>query len=147
MLKDFINWELVMVQNRSAGGHSEIMENLFKDAFVLSSYVESDYQGEEAFIYKLKKRYQNGEGTFILVTDYFGSCSGCDSYEGCSNEQLRNLCIQLANNSHSFKSLGKLINFIEHSIEDSAYYDVSRTSSEILKELKNLPNHVIVEKF
>lgn len=135
-----------MIQDRNSGGHSEIMENLFLNSKVLAYYIDDYYEGSEAYIYKLKTRYDHNEGAFIIVTDYFGSCSGCDAYENCSNDELRNLCIQLANNAHSFKSLGQLIDFITESDKDGAYYDVSQ-SKEILEKIKNIDNFIMVEKY
>src|ERR1035437_9853626 len=91
MLKDLLNWDKIMTADRYAGGHSEVMENLFRNSKVVGSYIQDDYQGSEAFAYKIAGK------KYVLVVDYFGSCSGCDSWEGASDEEAKNMCIQLAN--------------------------------------------------
>ena len=134
MLKDYLNWEKLMTCSRCSGGHEDIMENLFKDGEVIASYIEDDYQGNEAYVYFL-----NGE--YILITDYFGSCSGCDAWEDANDEEVRNLCIQLANNAHRFDSIHTLMSFLEVDVEEdkATYYAEHSTSKQILEELrKNL---------
>lgn len=49
MLKDLIDWKNVMLQPRYAGGHEDIMENLFQNATIIASYIENNYQGCEGF--------------------------------------------------------------------------------------------------
>jgi hypothetical protein len=118
MLKDLLNWEKIMNEPRCAGGHSDIMNNLFMNAKVVASHIENEYQGNEAFAYKI------ANGRYVLVTDYFGSCSGCDAWEDASNEEVRNLCIQLANNAHEFKSVGRMIDFIIEHSDSAELYDI-----------------------
>lgn len=71
MLKDWIDWESVLKVSRYAGGHSEVMERLFMGAEVIAFWIEDDWQGEEAFAYRMPY------GAIVVVTDSFGSCSGC----------------------------------------------------------------------
>lgn len=131
MLKDHLDWDELMKAPRCAGGHSSIMHVLFKDAKVIEHYIQDDYQGDEAFIYFLNDEY-------ILVTDYFGSCSGCDAWEDATNEEVETLCTQLANNAHRFDTIGELIHFLDFTVnEDSAaYYAERSTSIPLSKKLK-----------
>lgn len=75
---------------------------------------------------------------YVVVSDYFGSCSGCDAYENCSDEELKNLCIQLANNAHSFSTLNELYQFlsVEVASDKGAYYDLSNVAQPLVEELK-----------
>jgi hypothetical protein len=130
MLKDIIDWEKVMVQPRYAGGHVEIMENLFKNATVIAKHVEQNYEGELGYIYKLEDK------RFVITNDYFGSCSGCDAYEDCTDEELKNLCVQLANNSKTFDSVVAMITFLRSVKEDQAVnYDLRNLATPLISEL------------
>lgn len=131
MLKEKIDWEIVMKMSRCAGGHVSIMQSLFKNATIIVEFIENDYQGTEGFIYQL-------DDEFIFITDYFGSCSGCDAWEDATDEEARNMCIQLANNAQRFDSFQSLFNFLEVEVEKDkgSYYGESLVSKELLKELK-----------
>lgn len=131
MLKESIDWEKIMPQSRCAGGHVGIMENLFKDAKVVAYYVQNDYQGSELFLYRFNKN------KWVLVSDYFGSCSGCDAYEDCTDEQLRNLCIELANNANVFNSIKDVVRFLKEDVhKDAVYFKYRENAEPLLKELQ-----------
>lgn len=130
MLKDILNWEIIMEQPRSAGGHQEIMDNLFIDAKVLAKHVDNDYQGELGYVYQLN------DERVVITNDYFGSCSGCDSYEDATDEVLKNLCIQLANNSRIFDNIPEAMNFLRSVKQDHAiYYDMRNVVAPLISEL------------
>jgi len=129
-LKDYINWNVLMKQYRGAGGHSEIMDNLFIDVKILASYIESDYQGSEGYVYQLS------DGRIVLINDYFGSCSGCDSWEGSSDEQATELIKALVNNATVVKSVDEAIDYLEKSKSSSEHYDWSGLQDELLTELR-----------
>jgi len=98
MLNEKLNWEEIMKAPRVAGGHEDVMRVLFTGARVIAEWIESDYQGSEAFAYALSN------GDVAILTDYFGSCSGCDSWEDAGDESVRHLCSTLANNAKIFGS-------------------------------------------
>jgi len=126
MLKDLLDWEEIFKQPRYAGGHLEVLEVLFKGARVLMTYHEDDYTGEELCVYKLE------DGRVVLLSDGFGSCSGCDSWDDSTDEEARNLCIQLANNAKIFGSVTALaINIANNELRSYAY----RAAEELLPEL------------
>ena len=130
MLKDIINWDVVMTQPRTAGGHQEIMDKLFINAEVLAKHVQNDYQGELGYVYQLEDK------RVVITNDYFGSCSGCDAYEDSTDEQLRNLCIQLANNSRTFENIPEAMNFLRSVKQDHAiYYDMRNVVTPLISEL------------
>ena len=131
MLKEDLNWNEIYVAPRYAGGHEEVMNVLFKDAEVVASYIQSGYQGDEAFLYHLNNEY-------ILVTDYFGSCSGCDAWEEATDEEVKGLCTQLANNAQRFDTITEVINFLSKDVKQNqgAYYAESGIADGLLENLK-----------
>lgn len=130
MLKDQLNWSLIMTQPRNAGGHTEIMDCLFTDAKVLASVVEDDCQGTLGYVYQLTNN------DIAIVSDYFGSCSGCDSYENASDAEVRNLCIQLANNAHVFPNTREAFLFLREAKQDNAaYFELKGLVDPLIKEL------------
>lgn len=131
MLADLLNWDEIMLAPRHAGGHSLIMECLFKGATVVASWIEDDYQGYEAFVYRLE------DGRYVLLTDSFGSCSGCDSWEDASDAEAKALCNSLANDAHAFATIEEAIDFIENKVpEDTAAYYHERHLVNVLEQLK-----------
>lgn len=132
MLKDRLDWERIMAQPRYAGGHKEVMEVLFRDSEVIAGYVERNWQGCEGFVYRL-----HDTGEIVIVSDYFGSCSGCDSWEGATDGDARRLCIGLANNAHVFASIQDAIRFLESVPEDEgAYWDLRDVAPYLADELR-----------
>jgi len=137
MLQDLLNWSEIMTASRSAGGHSDVMDKLFKGR-VLASHIEEDYQGKLGYVY-LVYDFQNF-AKIVIVSDYFGSCSGCDAWEDASDTDVRALCIQLANNAHMFDSLQETIDFLKmvDETEDAAYYDLRGLASHLANQLQKV---------
>lgn len=130
-LKDLINWGKLLKQTRSAGGHQEVMDNMFDGAKVLASYIEDDYQGKEGYVYKLQ------DGRIVLMNDYFGSCSGCDSWEDSSDKDARTLIIDLCNNAKIVDTIQEAIEYLEETqMESGTYYDWNSISGEMIKQLQ-----------
>lgn len=137
MLKDFLDWNRIMkAEGRSAGGHSEILDCLFKDSVVLASHIDDDYQGKTGYVYIVHNFINFAK--IVVVSDYFGSCSGCDVWEDASDEDIRDLCIQLANNAHMFDSINEAIEFLDHIAKNkpSEYYDLCSLAEPLNIELK-----------
>jgi hypothetical protein len=136
MLKDMLNWPEIMDAPRYAGGHSEIMDVLFTNSFVLASYIEEDYQGELAYIYLV---YSGTDWAKIaIITDYFGSCSGCDAWEGADDRTVREMCIALANNARLFDDIDDVIEFLSKCAKEDDACDFSfwRTAGPLLEDLE-----------
>lgn len=99
-LESLIDWDTVMAQPRYAGGHEEVMRNIFgKNAEVIAWWSENDYQGTIAIAY----RFPNGE--VAVMTDYYGSCSGCDSWEDSSDTNARSMITQLVAGAKHFADI------------------------------------------
>lgn len=105
-LQKLIDWTAIMPMSRYAGGHDDQMEGLFKNAKVIAHWNEGDYQGSVATCVQLE------DGRFAIYNDYYGSCSGCDSWEDASDEEVRKMCIDLANSALVFESLSDVKEFL-----------------------------------
>ena len=80
-LIDEINWDATLAAEKYAGGHEEVMRAIFEGrADVVAFWIEDSYDGEEAFAYLFP------DGSVVIVTDYFGSCSGCDMWDDNPSE-------------------------------------------------------------
>ena len=111
-LQNLIDWENIMKMDRYAGGHDEQMCGLFKGAEVLGHYNSGDYQGTVATCVKLKLPRKR-KPSFIIYNDYYGSCSGCDSWEDADDNDVRTMCISLANGAYVFDSLEDVKEFLK----------------------------------
>jgi hypothetical protein len=96
LLEELIDWPAIMPMSRAAGGHDEQMQSLFRGATVLSHWNEDDYQGMVATVVRLE------DGRIAAYNDYYGSCSGCDSWEDATDDEVRTLCRNLANSAKIF---------------------------------------------
>ena len=117
----------LLKMSRYAGGHDEQMKGLIKGAKVIAHWNEGDYQGQVATILKVDFT------TFMVYSDYYGSCGGCDSWEDASDENVEKMCRDLVYTSKIFSSLKKVILFLrdrENDFEDDV-------SVGLLGELKN----------
>ena len=102
-----IDWEKIMKMPRYAGGHDEQMKGLFKGVKVIAHYNEGDYQGMVATCIKLKDTKE-----IVIYNDYYGSCSGCDAWEGATDDDVRQMCRQLACGALIFKNLEDCKSFL-----------------------------------
>jgi hypothetical protein len=132
-MQDLIDWDTIMPLERYAGGHDEQMKNLFKGATVIAHYNEKDYQGVVATLVKLE------DGRFACYSDYYGSCCGCDAWEGATDEQVRTLCINLANGAKLFENVENLKEWLTITIEEqpAEWYEFREPAPKLLEELSN----------
>ena len=108
LLIDRIDWDAVMSMPRYAGGHDDQMKGLFKNVTVLGHYNEGDYQGQVATCVRF-----NDTQDIVIYTDYYGSCSGCDAWEGADDEDVKKLCTDLATGAYIFANLEDCIEFLK----------------------------------
>jgi hypothetical protein len=110
-LQKYIDWDNLMSMPRYAGGHDCQMQGLFKNVEVIAHWNEGDYQGDVATCVKLTDgKYKDH---YVIYNDYYGSCSGCDSWEDACDDAVRNMCINLSNGAYVFNSLDDIIEFLE----------------------------------
>lgn len=121
-LVERINWEVIMPLERYSGGHDEQMRSLLKDVTVLGHWNEGDYQGQVATCVELNDTHE-----IVIYNDYYGSCSGCDSWEDASDEDVIQMCKQLAAGAYIFKNLEDCMEFLtEGDIERSYDWEGTR---------------------
>lgn len=99
-LDTLIDWPHVMSQPRYAGGHEEVMRSIFGCASeVIAWWHEGGYQGTIAIAHKLR------DGRVVVMTDYYGSCSGCDAWDCADDETARTLVLNLVHSARIFDSV------------------------------------------
>jgi|GEM_PF-4307631 hypothetical protein len=129
-LQNLIDWDNIMKMEREAGGHDEQMQGLFRGAVVIGHSHDNDLRGLVATCVQLQ------DGRFVIYNDFFGSCSGCDAWCYASDEEVRALCINLANNALIFKCLDDVMDFL--SMAEGNYlvwYNWADCAGSLLKEL------------
>jgi len=125
-LYKMINSDNLLKMNRFAGGHDKQMKGLIKDAEVIAHFNEGDYQGMVATILKVDN------DTFIVYSDYYGSCSGCDAWEDATDENIMEMCKNLVYTCKIFPSLNEVITFLN--TQDSNFGETC--SLGLLNDLK-----------
>lgn len=130
-LQNNIDWDAIMPMDRYAGGHDDQMKGLLKGAEVLAHWNEGGWDGQVATAVKL------ADGRYACYSDYYGSCSGCDYWEDASDEDVRALCIGLANSARVFYSLADMIAWLGRDDHD---YEWSLSASNLLGMLKEKGN-------
>lgn len=128
-LQKLIDWESIMGMSRYAGGHDEQMQGLISGAVVIGHWNEGDYQGMVATCIKLP------DGRFAIYNDYYGSCSGCDSWEDATDEEVKNMCIGLANGAYVFNTIEDVKEYLSSAEEDSAWSSWSNVKGNLLEAI------------
>ena len=105
-LRKEMNEKELLKMPRYAGGHDDQMQGLIKDAKVIGHWNEGDYQGSVATCIKVIS------GEFIIYNDYYGSCSGCDSWEDANDEEVIKMCNDLIYTSKIFNTLKEVKIFL-----------------------------------
>lgn len=126
-LQSLIDWEKIMPMPREAGGHNEQMKGLFKGATVIAHWNEGDWQGTVATCVKLP------DGRFLVYNDYYGSCYGCDAWDGAMDNDVKKLCIDLANSAYIFDSLEDVVTFLSQEKFDS--YEWGECAKPLLERI------------
>lgn len=128
-LQKLIDWENIMKMPRYAGGHDDQMKGLFKGVELIAHWNENDYQGMVSTCVKLP------DGRFAIYNDYYGSCSGCDSWEDADDESVKNMCVGLANSAYVFKTLEDVKEFLGNPTKDADWSSWSTPAANLLTEL------------
>ncbi len=129
-LQKMINWEKIMDLLRYAGGHDDQMISLFKDSVLVGHWNEGDYQGEVATCVCLS------DGKYAIYNDYYGSCSGCDAWEGATDDEVRAMCIGLSNDAYVFESLTDVVDYLTTKDKDKYSWN-GKCSEGLLKSIQD----------
>lgn len=114
---DAVNWDAVMRAPRYAGGHEEVMRAMYEGrAEVIDHWVMNDYQGELAIAWRFP------DGSVAVLTDYFGSCSGCDAWENATDDEARTMVKSLASSARVFPSVNEAAEFCRTASDDAANF-------------------------
>jgi len=117
---DAVDWVAAMAAPRYAGGHEDVMRSLFgSNAVVIAEWIEDNYDGCIAFAYEFS------DGTVAIITDSFGSCNGCDSWEGATDDEARHMINELAINARLFPDRWSALEFCEHEAGSAEQYTLS----------------------
>jgi len=127
-LQKMIDWKNIMKMPRCAGGHNDQMIGLFKDSTLIAHWNEGDYQGMVATCVKLP------DGKYAIYNDFYGSCSGCDAWDGADDDQVRNMCINLSNSTYVFENMVDIIEFLKSEKKDG-YSWGNNTSKKLLEAI------------
>jgi len=131
-LQKMIDWDNIMKMNRYAGGHDDQMIGLFKDSTLIAHWNENDYQGMVATCVMLSN------GKFAIYNDYYGSCSGCDSWEGADDDSVRSMCINLSNGAYVFENINDVVLFLHDENKDGYSWNGNASSNLLSEILKNI---------
>lgn len=133
MLKDFLDWDRIMKAPRSAGGHSDVMDVLFINGIVLGNVSSNDYQGNIGYAYLVYDFERVAK--IVVISDSYGSCSGCDGWEDAGDESVRQMCTNLANDAHSFESIEEAIEWLKQAANDADTWDWRELGLPLADEL------------
>jgi len=146
MMADFINWEIMLDKDktyRHAGSHVSQLSNLFIDSHVIASECDDDYTGSDSVVYLFAPPNPDVEPKVVLVTDYFGSCGGCDVWEDIEDSDLKELLVAIANNARLFDSFEELDKFFSGIIDKldgdgsyGEYYDLHGHVHSLRKQIR-----------
>jgi Fe-S cluster biogenesis protein NfuA len=129
-LQEQLDWDNLMKMPRYAGGHDKQMQGLFKNAKVIGHWNEGDWSGEVATCVQLEDK------RFAIYNDYYGSCSGCDSWESATDKTVKAMCISLANSAYVFESLEDVIEFLSSEDKKGEWNSWSNSKMNLLSSIK-----------
>ena len=135
-LQKRINWDAIMPMSRYAGGHDDQMKGLFKNVTVIAHWNEGDYQGQVATCVKFNDgKFKDHYG---IYNDYYGSCSGCDSWEDANDDDVRKMCIDLSNGTYIFKNIEDVKSFLQNQNDEGKQRSSwSSTASNLLSHINS----------
>jgi len=121
--------------------YNHIVESM--DVEILFEKMEGDYQGDAQYILR------NPKGEYGLLTFGYGSCSGCDAFEGCSNlleySELRD---SLNNQILWYRTATELYEFIRNrDWETQAVYHTYLGKDFVVESLEYIKRHVFTDNF
>lgn len=134
---DFIDWKTMLdpdVTKRYAGSHVEHLSNLFLHSQMIASETSGDYQGYDVVVILFTPPIPHVDPKIIIVSDYYGSCSGCDAWEDASDESLKKLLISISNNARLFDTFDETIKYLQ-SITREEQYELFPFKDNLIKQV------------
>lgn len=136
-----IDWKKALAQPRYAGGHEEVMANVFcsDSSVVLASWHEGDYQGSIVFSYLFI------DGSVAIIQDSYGSCSGCDAWEDADEEDAKKLIHDMVSSARIFPSIATARKFCHKPPEDDYWFKESMHLYADLKKYEAIKKEMTFE--
>ena len=128
-LQQQIDWDNLMMMPRHAGGHDQQMKGLFKNSTLIGHWNEGYYQGMVATCVRLS------DGRYAIYNDYYGSCSGCDSWEDADDKNVRAMCINLSNGTYIFENLKEVKEFLENARNEHDWTTWNEAGHHLLENI------------
>jgi len=144
---DFINWEIMLDEDKTprySGSHIDQMKNFLVDSDIIASEYDDNYQGHDSMVFLFTPANPKLDPKLIIVTSYFGSCSGCDAWENAKDDDLRQSLVAIANNARVFDSFEDILRFFDEIIEKlddddnvyGEYYDLHNHAKSLRKQIE-----------
>ena len=131
-LLNLIDWDLVMKAPREEGGHDEVMQSIFgSNADVIAHWNEGDYQGT------VMTAYLFPDDSVSIISDSYGSCSGCDSWSGASDEDAKSFITSIVDSCRLCSSLEEAVIFCE-TVDSRAYDYLFNGAVNLVGSLKKI---------
>lgn len=134
-LQKLIDWQRIMPMSRYDGGHDDQMKGLFQNATVIAHWNEGDWEGMVATCVKFT--FGEFDGHYGIYNDYYGSNSGCDAWAGANDEDVKKMCIDLANSTYIFKNLNDLKEFLQNPDDGNGWSSWSYVAFNLLSHINN----------
>jgi hypothetical protein len=132
-LLGLIDWPTAMAAPRCSGGHQEVLGAIFGDnAKVIAEWTENGYSGEVIFAYQFK------DGHVAIISDSFGSCSGCDSWENTGDDEAKRMIISLVDSCRLFINVFAAYVYCEKEANSAAEEYHYRHAGNLSKQLEPL---------
>lgn len=95
---------------------------------VVLSVHDNDYQGDSRYLMK------DGDRFGVLIFGW-GSCSGCDAFEGCDSNEERESLKRDLENSIEWRSLDELIEWLNSHDYEGSWYWRSKEMRDFIKQV------------
>lgn len=116
--EDAEDWEDQYEITGHAGGHLHLLKYALPGIEIIASAYVGDYQGSEAMAFRLP------DGRFGVVSSYYGSCSGCDAFDGVEGERLVELCQSVLRDTLVFTYFEEMLAFLSKDDHDEYRWEI-----------------------
>lgn len=149
MMADFIDWKTMLDESitpRTAGSHVDHLSKMFVNSHMIAHHSDGNWSGWDAVVILFAPPNPALKPKIVLITDHFGSCSGCDVWDEVSDRTLKELLISIANNARTFDSFEEIDNFLGEIIDRlddpnnvcGEYYDLHDHVRSLRKQLRKV---------
>jgi len=137
-MSDFIDWETMLDDSktmRSSGSKIDQLSRMFLHSHMIASDSSGDYQGEDTVVILFTPPIPDTDPKIIIISSYYGSCSGCDSWEDANDKNMKEILESLANNARLFDNFEDTIKYLE-SVTQAEQYDLYPIKDKLLEQIR-----------